>query len=390
MTITFFSNFFNHHQKPVSDELFAILGSNYTFVATIPMPDSFSKAGYPDFSKTPYLLNSYTNDETHQEAMRLGLESDIVILGAAPTIFIAERLKLNKHTFRYSERIFKKSRFQKYNPRAIFTMYNLHTKYRNHNKYVLCASAYTANDLNWVYAYPNKMYKWGYFTKTEPINIEEIVAQKRNTIFTILFVARLIDWKHPEMAIKLAKRLKDKKYIFKLNIIGTGSMEDALKKMTKRLHLEDVIVFLSNVPNEQVISEMRKSNVFLFTSDRNEGWGAVANEAMANGCTLVASHEIGAVPYLIKPDINGTVFTSGNMHELTYKMEELIKNRQLCEVLAFNAYETVNNTWSPKAAATNLLKLCNEKLNNKSTLILKGPGSKANSTPANWHKKINL
>ncbi len=33
--------------------------------------------------------------------------------------------------------------------------------------------------------------------------------------------------------------------------------------------------------------------------------GAVANEAMANGCVVVGSHEIGSIPYLIQDLSNG-------------------------------------------------------------------------------------
>ena len=34
---------------------------------------------------------------------------------------------------------------------------------------------------------------------------------------------------------------------------------------------------------------MEKADIFLFTSDRREGWGAVANEAMNSACALVVS-----------------------------------------------------------------------------------------------------
>lgn len=45
---------------------------------------------------------------------------------------------------------------------------------------------------------------------------------------------------------------------------------------------------------------MRESHIFIFTSDRGEGWGVVLSEAMANGCTVVASNKIGAAPFLVK------------------------------------------------------------------------------------------
>ena len=42
-----------------------------------------------------------------------------------------------------------------------------------------------------------------------------------------------------------------------------------------------------------------------------DGWGAVANEAMNSACALVAGHMIGAVPYLIRQGENGLIYEDG-------------------------------------------------------------------------------
>ena len=49
---------------------------------------------------------------------------------------------------------------------------------------------------------------------------------------------------------------------------------------------------------------MEKSEIFLFTSDKGEGWGAVLNESMNSACAVVASHAIGSVPFLLKDGEN--------------------------------------------------------------------------------------
>lgn len=387
MTVAFFSNFFNHHQKPISDELYKLIGDNYTFIATIAMPENFIKSGY-DIFETPYLLNAYKNETNYKKAQLLALEADVVIFGAAPESYIKARLKKNKLTFRYSERIFKKSKWQKFNPRAIIHQYKKHSTYRAKKVHMLCASAYTANDLEWIYAYPNKMYKWGYFTKTSMINIEKILTAKRNRKFTILYVARLIDWKHPEMAIKLALLLKEKKYNFELNIIGSGEMEESIKKSIEDNKLTKNITLLGNVNNEKVLYMMQDSHAFFFPSDRNEGWGAVANEAMANGCTIVASHEIGAIPYLITPNKNGLVFKSGDINDAFKQIEKIIVNPIFCESLATKAYEKITKIWSPKNAATNFLTLASLHLKSNNNILPEiGPCSLAYSTDNNWYKK---
>ncbi|NDV42644.1 glycosyltransferase [Flagellimonas sediminis] len=385
MKLTIFSNFFNHHQKPLADEFYRLLGDDFTFVATSPMPETFIKAGYGQF-QVSYLLCAYESSEKKEKALELGLDSDVVILGAAPSAYVAERIEQNKITFRYAERMFKKSKWQKFNPRAIWHQYKKHTVLKNKNCHMLCSSAFTANDLTWIKAYPNKMYKWGYFTKVENHSIEQILEGKRNNKFTILYVARLIDWKHPEIAVKLGKTLKEKGYDFMINIVGSGEMQDELRTQINTLGLTDEVILKGNIPNDEVLELMKTSHAYFFSSDRNEGWGAVANEAMANGCTLVASHMIGSVPFLVRPNINGLVFESGNNEDAFLKMSQLLDNRDFCEQLATNAYSTISEVWSPNQAAHNFLQL-HKKLSSKLTVDMgDGPCSRAIPTPSDWHK----
>ena len=53
---------------------------------------------------------------------------------------------------------------------------------------------------------------------------------------------------------------------------------------------------------------MKKHHIYCLTSDKNEGWGAVLNEAMSSGCCPVSSIEAGATPYLVKDGVNGFSF----------------------------------------------------------------------------------
>ena len=77
--------------------------------------------------KYPFILKSYKNNECYKLALRLGIESDIVIIGSAPEIFIQERLENNKVTFRYTERILKR-RIGK-NSRSKSCLWNMESEY---------------------------------------------------------------------------------------------------------------------------------------------------------------------------------------------------------------------------------------------------------------------
>lgn len=131
------------------------------------------------------------------------------------------------------------------------------------------------------------------------------------------------------------------------------------------------------MPNEEILKAMRKHDIFLFTSDKNEGWGAVANEAMSNGCVIVASDAIGSVPFLVRDGDNGCVFESGNLDMLCEKVEWLLNNPMERSRMAINAYRMMRDVWSPANAAKNFIKLIEDLQSEKASLITDGPCSKA-------------
>lgn len=122
---------------------------------------------------------------------------------------------------------------------------------------------------------------------------------------------------------------------------------------------------------------MRNHQIFLFTSDRNEGWGAVLNESMSNGCAVVASDLIGSAPFLIEDGVNGLLFKSENVDSLYAKVKMLLDNPTLTENMAENAILTMRNTWSPKIAAERFIKLASNLSNGEDTPFENGPCSKA-------------
>ena len=94
MTIAYFSNFINHHQVHLSDELYRLTGGNYYFVETLCMPDWLRKSGYQDYTSRPYVIKAWEDKLQFDKAMALALESDVVLFGGVETLpFIKRRAK---------------------------------------------------------------------------------------------------------------------------------------------------------------------------------------------------------------------------------------------------------------------------------------------------------
>lgn len=380
MKITFITNLVHHHQIPLADELYRALGADYSYVACEPLPDWLIKGGYDPTLDRPYIIRAYKSEEEMSKARRLAYESDVVIIGSAPESFIEKRLEENKLTFRYAERYFKNRPWYFPDPRVFINFYKNHFRYRNKNLYMLAASAYTANDVYHMHCYKDKVYKWGYFTQVENFAIEEcekLGTSSAESTSHIMWCARFLRWKHPELPVLLAARLKSKGYKFSLDMYGSGEEFENTKQLALKLDVGDVVSFCGNLPNDQILKKMRESDIFLFTSDKGEGWGAVLNESMSNGCAVVASNRIGAAPFLINDGVNGLLFKSENLDSLEEKVSYLLDHPQERIKIAKNAIMTMRNQWSPKIAAQRFMYLAEHLLNGTDSEYNEGPCSKA-------------
>lgn len=374
MTVALFSNFINHHQVSFADELYELLEGNFSFVEMIPMPIWLKNSGYPDFTTRSYVIQAWKNHENLILAESLVNTVDILLIASNESLkYEILRSKFtDKITIEISERWFKKGMINLFSPRLIIWLFYYHTLFRKKNVYKLCAGAYTSYDMKLLHAFNGRCFKWGYFTY---VNDWDLRQHNENKIIKIMWCARFISWKHPELVIKLAANLKKAGYNFIINMYGSGEKFDTILSLVNNLHLNDVINLRGNLPNHLIHNAMREHQIFLFTSDRNEGWGAVANEALSNGCVLVGSDKIGSIPFLIKDGVNGCVFKSGNLNSLTEKTKWLIDNPDIRKSIAKSGYNTIKIHWSPKNAARNLLLLINDLKSMKGTSITEGPCS---------------
>lgn len=385
MTFVFISNYFNHHQKPLADAMYALLGDGYRFIETEAMSAERVNMGWGMEKFPDYVLHSYADSEQMQRCKKLLLDADVVMYGSAPYEMLVPRLQAGKLTFKYSERIYKEGCPIYKLPWHFYLNTKRYRRYKNF--YILCASAYASADFAKTFTFIDKAYKWGYFTQIkESEDLDDMLHAKEPA--SMLWVARFLALKHPEAALAVAKRLKADGYDFKLRLIGNGELETSISQQIRELGLTDCVEMLGAMKPEQVRDYMEQSEIFLFTSDRNEGWGAVLNESMNSACAVVASHAIGSVPFLVKDGENGLVYQSGDIDDLYSKVKYLLDHPEQRKKIALHAYETMTQEWNAENAAKKLLNLCEQIMsgNEKPFPYADGVCSKAEILKDNWKK----
>ncbi|MBP5383453.1 MAG: glycosyltransferase family 4 protein [Lachnospiraceae bacterium] len=359
-TLTFFSNYFNHHQKALCDAWFSLLGDGFTFVETMPMESFRANMGWGE-SDPPYLLRTYESAEAEEKARTLALQSDLVVMGTAPEYYLAGRLKQNRIVFRYSERPLKEGFIKFFIPRLTVKYLRLHVKNRRKPIYVLGASAFTSLDFHKMFgSYENKCYKFGYFPEHIPYEADELMRDKEEKaagVPTILWMGRMLKLKHPELVVRALGMLRREGYDFRLHMAGEGEMRAETERLAKECGIGDVTTFSDFYKPRAARDVMAQSMIYVMTSDKLEGWGSVIYEAQNAGCAQIASHACGATPWLVSDGETGLVFESGNVTDLAGRLRTLLDHPELVRTYGMNALKQMQDAWNPETAAERVLEL---------------------------------
>ncbi len=371
MKIVFYSLILNNHQANIADELWELTNHQFCFVELANLQAEHRKGDTRDYTDCPYLLRAWESSQSYAKAMILAREAECCVFsGILALPFQKERLKLGRLSFDMSERWLKRGIINLFSP-SIFKMFlSYHLGGWGHKPlYKLCCSAFAAQDQRKLLTFKNKCYKWGYFTK---VNNDLSKISSRFTdgqFFSLMWCSRYLKWKHPELPVMMAARLKRLGYKFSLDMYGRGEYESQTKSLVSKLEVEDVVHFMGTKPNDELLQDMQQHHIFLFTSDQNEGWGAVANESMSNGCVLVASDAIGSVPYLVKPNVSGVLFRAPRvssgftspdlsaLDSLCDKVGYLFDHPSKLQDISRSGVKQIQDIWSPQVAAHRLLRL---------------------------------
>lgn len=188
---------------------------------------------------------------------------------------------------------------------------------------------------------------------------------KQDDVFQILSVGYLIERKGFEYLIKAIKKILEKHPHVKLDIVGTGPLENKLKNMILELELSDEVQILQNVSDDELLSLYNQADLFVLPSIRDsqgntEGLGVVLIEAMACGLPVIGSN-IGGIPDIIKDRESGLLFNEKDIDDLSLKILSVIEDEELKNRLSINGSKRAQQfTWTN--IASRYIEVYNESL----------------------------
>jgi len=185
------------------------------------------------------------------------------------------------------------------------------------------------------------------FTLPENPEKELVMVNKRLQLspyeLVFLFVGQHIWQKNVRMLIESLHLLKQKGVKFKMIFAGTGYAEGEMKRLMKKLKLEEYIHFMGVVLDRNLLWALfMRADLFLFPSVYDTA-GIVIKEAAAAGCPSVLLEKTNAAEGVID-NYNG--FLAPNDAELyAERLFKLIADREKIRQVGLAAQETISKGW---------------------------------------------
>lgn len=371
MKILFFEEWINLHNISLLEELYKFLKTNFKCITPeLVIGDPTSNKMIPKVCDADFSWVYETNKHLDAKCTVHSIVNDADVL-VAPECYapkLRTEIETGKLVFLYGERIIKQGTLKAYDIRMIMKYWKMRKVFMKKNVFLLCNSAYLPYDMSRYGLFKGKCLKWAYFSKLPVYQKDDLLKCKSDPDAPIQFMwagrlSKETAWKHPELALQLMSRLKQRKVNCRLSVVGFGDNKENLKKLCTDMDLDEMVTFLDEMSMSEVSEYMKHMDIYLFTSDENEGWGVVLNEAMNAACCVIASDAAGATPFLIEHEKNGLTFKSMDINDLEEQTMKVILNHEKRTEYALAAHDTMNGLWSAKNAAQQLIQVCNEYIN---------------------------
>lgn len=361
----------NHHKLPFFEALQNCYGVDNTMYAT-PMvfEEMRVQMGFSVYEKAKWLY--HVREDNKKEFENIFYSADIVLCSVRDYYrLMKRRLESRKITFYFSERWFKPpyGKIRLFNPHMLKLWYKFYQMSKSSYFYYLAQGEYAANDFKSSYLCIGKILNFGYFTSIDQNSESKCLLPKGKV--NVLWCGRMLTWKKVENLVQAFIQVSEIRSNIHLTLVGKGECEIKVLKLISGY--ENIITHHDFLPTKKVRSLMNQADIYVLPSNGTEGWGAVVNEAMAEGCAIIGSNQAGSVKTMIKNKVNGLVLYRNDVDEIQEKLLCLIDNPIELDHLKSMSLNSIQE-WSPENVCSRFVQVVDAISNNNSfDLYQEGP-----------------
>jgi glycosyltransferase involved in cell wall biosynthesis len=167
--------------------------------------------------------------------------------------------------------------------------------------------------------------------------------------FVFIMVGRLEEIKGHRYFINAARRVLENTSNAKFLIVGEGSLENELRKIT--VDMGDSIIFTGFM--KDVYKAVNISDVMVNASYGTEASSLAIIEAMSIGKPVIAS-DYGGNPYQVEDNITGLIVPAKDEIGLADAMLKLKKDKSMYEQMSMNSMDSFKSKFTAKIMASNI------------------------------------
>ncbi|MBD2567902.1 glycosyltransferase family 4 protein [Anabaena lutea] len=163
----------------------------------------------------------------------------------------------------------------------------------------------------------------------------------------IISVGRLVEKKGLSILIDACAILKQRNCEFQCQIVGTGSLETALKQQIQDLELQSFVEIIGLRPQNEVFQLVQQAAVFaapyVIGKDGNrDGLPTVLLETMALGTPCVST-DVTGIPEVVRHGETGLIVPQNNAEKLAFSLQELLTDSALRVRLSTQARQLIKS-----------------------------------------------
>ena len=169
----------------------------------------------------------------------------------------------------------------------------------------------------------------------------------------ILFIGRLVGYKGCDVLLEAFWKMKQPAH---LTIVGTGELEEGLKRKSRNLGIERAVTFCGGVPEAQKREKLARADIFVLPSvERSEAFGLVQLEAMAYGIPVINTNLPSGVPEVSVHGETGLTVQPGDPSDLARAMDRLAGHADERRRMGLAARKRVEERYTEEKMIDNML-----------------------------------
>lgn len=154
-----------------------------------------------------------------------------------------------------------------------------------------------------------------------------LISPPASGAYRFICAAQLIPRKNHRILLRALAKISGE---WTLDCIGRGPLAVELKSLSESLGLSSRVTWSESLPNSEAREAVCRADTLVLSSEW-EGWGAVVNEALAEGTRVIVSDVCGAACLLGLGDV-GDVFATNDIDALADRLRwHMARGRVLAE-----------------------------------------------------------